>query len=789
MQSKLVVALTQVAILIAMVTVVRNPPRIDKPDVGPSSAEHEAEQAVLRARFREIPGRLARELFQPPSSSRIVGLRLSHSQSDSNVFPQPDGPVDTVSVKPLEDIGCGCCTFPVICESFDRDEFQLIASLAGLKTVAVSSTHITDECPLMLRSQTQLESLDLSNNPLLTDNVIASIKQLRNLRSLDLSDTAVTGRGLAQLAKLPHLKRLVLAGTRITDAALNELGQLQQLEELDLSRTRIQGFGFARMGSLRNLEKLRLVEADVTSQGLSHLYRMPALRHLDLRGSQLTNERIDVLGACTQLEEIDFNSTAIGDRTLMSLRPLTNLQRLRAYASAITDEGLKSLRGMRQLELLDMTHSRVLGHGLQYLANCAKLQQLHTGHPDGTPILVDAETAQVLNSLSELHRLDIELVANSAGEVPSLRLGQLARLRRLVITCPSHTGSIELTDLPALTELTIRGRLRPADGYYGANRPLPRPLPQIASIRLTRIGPDQVRLQSDGLGPLTRSVLTMSLVVPQDLVVTEISNLSQLRLTGRIVEATQQAFRQTPLRTLLSMDCAADTSPESALALLDQFFGQSFPEDGGYGPELRLRIPKWTDSWSHALAQTQSNIKRLRLETRTFVESAALNLGGLQQLERIALAETQSSLVHVTNLAPSTEAFSLERCALGLLVIENGFAPLRCRELTRFEKLIVISPNRPGPWLSLFRTGTNDPHPNDPHVYAPADVELKDIGNARIISLDYGVGIRNVAIDGPIADLEQILYIPRSTQTLSYNRQPWPHEWEAGGDWHRKHSR
>ena len=138
-------------------------------------------QAEIRERFHEIPKRLTAEKFPPPSHSLIVGFELLDSRRDPPTLAKPDGPADTVKVKPEEDIGCGCCLFPVVCESFDDDDFQLIAKLTGLKHVAVSKTHVTNDGPLLLRSQAQLESLDLSGNPLLTDEIVDRIRHLKTL--------------------------------------------------------------------------------------------------------------------------------------------------------------------------------------------------------------------------------------------------------------------------------------------------------------------------------------------------------------------------------------------------------------------------------------------------------------------------------------------------------------------------------------------------------------------------------------------------------------------------------
>lgn len=483
-------------------------------------------QAELRERFKAIPERLKREMFEPPNGSLIVGIQLLDSElhlppekrGRNPIVAKLDGPFDIVSVKPLEDIGCGCCTNDVICESFGEADFRLLSMLTGVRKLEVSNTHITDKCPLMLRSHDQLEVLDLSKNPLLTDRVIDRLRHLQTLRSIDLSDTAIKGEGLSKLAAMPHLERLVLAGTQVTDDALWELSSLKRLKELDLSRTPITGSGFARLDSLPALEVLNLAESQLTSDGLARLPVMPALRVLRMFETKLTDRRINVLSQCSQLEEVNFYSTSVGDATFASLAPLVNLKSVQAYGTLVTDAGLQSLRGKRQLQYLDVSHTQVQGPGLRHLADCLELQSLNATRDMNSPALVDAETAETLGGLSKLVALDVHLAPTESSPIPSLHLSNLPLLRRLTISCPAKTGTIELTGLPSLTHLRIRGVLKPVDGYLRDDTPLPRPLPQIEAIRLVGVGPSETQLRATlhSNTSFRYTVLDASFVVPKN---------------------------------------------------------------------------------------------------------------------------------------------------------------------------------------------------------------------------------------------------------------------------------
>src|SRR5262249_43081667 len=81
-----------------------------------------------------------------------------------------------------------------------------------------------------------------------TDTLMKDVKELKSLRELGLSRTAVTGEGLKELKELKHLQRLNLFGTKVTDAGLKELKEFRHLQWLQL--------GFVTDGELRTLREI-----------------------------------------------------------------------------------------------------------------------------------------------------------------------------------------------------------------------------------------------------------------------------------------------------------------------------------------------------------------------------------------------------------------------------------------------------------------------------------------------------------------------------------------------------
>src|SRR5207248_7594220 len=72
-----------------------------------------------------------------------------------------------------------------------------------------------------------------------TDDGLAHLKGLTNLRSLNLYSTDIRGSGLVRLQGLPRLAELNLGATNISDAELTHLKPFRNLKVLRLSNVNI----------------------------------------------------------------------------------------------------------------------------------------------------------------------------------------------------------------------------------------------------------------------------------------------------------------------------------------------------------------------------------------------------------------------------------------------------------------------------------------------------------------------------------------------------------------------
>lgn len=106
-----------------------------------------------------------------------------------------------------------------------------IGELKHLRTLALIGSGVTDVELAGLKKLSRLESLDLSQNPRVTDKGMATVKLLERLEFLYLAETEITDKGLFELKPLDGLRTLNVTATKVTSAGaerfVNEMPNLR----------------------------------------------------------------------------------------------------------------------------------------------------------------------------------------------------------------------------------------------------------------------------------------------------------------------------------------------------------------------------------------------------------------------------------------------------------------------------------------------------------------------------------------------------------------------------------
>ena len=126
------------------------------------------------------------------------------------------------------------------------------------------------------------------------------------------------------------LETLTLSGQEITDDEISRLATLKELWSLSLTETQVTGRTFSSLPTLAH------VEWDARDDSLSHLAACPKLQTLHLRGQAVTNKAAQHLRDTESLQVLEISATRLTKTGLVKLKDHPSLQHV--ILSGYTDD-------------------------------------------------------------------------------------------------------------------------------------------------------------------------------------------------------------------------------------------------------------------------------------------------------------------------------------------------------------------------------------------------------------------------------------------------------------------
>jgi len=189
----------------------------------------------------------------------------------------------------------------------------LPVSLSAVNSLRIMDCTQIQNLPGLLTNLPNLQRLELINLPL--TELPAPILDLRQLRSLNLSQTGLTPVNLSSLGSLPNLQTLILNDMNVSTfewsardmTRITASGALQALT-IQTSRATFGAGVFAVLGSLPNLMTLALSDNEIilSDADVTDLGALRQLRSLDLSGNPLG--QMPNLSNLQLLEEVDLSN-------------------------------------------------------------------------------------------------------------------------------------------------------------------------------------------------------------------------------------------------------------------------------------------------------------------------------------------------------------------------------------------------------------------------------------------------------------------------------------------------
>lgn len=356
-----------------------------------------------------------------------------------------------------------------------------VARLKKCRLLSLTDTHVTEDSLARIAGMASLRKLDLNYYRVRPEISRKGLSALTNSETLDdifLSNISLADSDFEALKKLRRLKHLSLRSMSVTDEIVPHLTSCANLRTLSLSQTQLTSKGVAR---LRTEMPQCDIESDISDDQITAAmgsadHDIRFTKWVIGRGGKLTSTQTDAsitIENVTRIKRgvsIDFSGLPdVTDADLKKLaalwprhRPAFNLNLER---TAVTDTGVASLRGL-PIHYLNLNHTRVTNAALESVSQNARLTRL---------TLIDTRvTGAGLSHLSHhenLSELDLEELEIGDGNLVHLRNLPLRRLA-LRESSVSDDGLRDILNIKSLRVLELSDPIT-SDGVADVVEALP----------------------------------------------------------------------------------------------------------------------------------------------------------------------------------------------------------------------------------------------------------------------------------------------------------------------------
>ena len=337
---------------------------------------------------------------------------------------------------------------------------QRTIELGGKVTLLVKGKPIEVVRPSQIPKEPFLvNKIHLSGSVAEIDAAIRFVGELKDLRLLDVSQTAVGQLGLQSVGKAKSLEILFMSTTTVGDDEVKHLTELTNLTTLFANQTRITDAAAVQLAKLPKLNTVHLSETRLTDQGIATLAALP-LRNVAFSGNPITDRGVEALRACTNIAVLRLSNTKVGDDGVVAMRLLTKLQILDLNGTQVTDACLDALASYSSLKSLDLRTTAISEAGFQRLKKSLPGCDIRWSAREA-PQPPAPEIASAAQDYQATLRAEIEpLLRDSAFE----KIDALADdLRKSQARLP--TGALKLTQLYVVLSRVPNGAV---DGQWEA---------------------------------------------------------------------------------------------------------------------------------------------------------------------------------------------------------------------------------------------------------------------------------------------------------------------------------
>ncbi len=243
-------------------------------------------------------------------------------------------------------------------EMADNNGFRNLKDLTIRYNKSLTDSTIKQFC------KAPIETLHLSGDSFSNDGLMELLKSLKNLKSLNLSYTKLSDKGLSVISG-ENLKNLVIYKNQITDKALFYISKFSNLSCLSIDEKSLSDKGLFYISKLSKLSYLSIEGANLTdkgyvylsNKGYVHFSKLHQLKELRVKDS-ITDEAFSYMKDIP-LEKVYLYDLEMTKPLLTSISGVKSLKTLELSKCSFSYSVLSALSGTKLLKKLILTNCTI----------------------------------------------------------------------------------------------------------------------------------------------------------------------------------------------------------------------------------------------------------------------------------------------------------------------------------------------------------------------------------------------------------------------------------------------
>lgn len=346
-----------------------------------TAEENSQKVAASGSLITELPAEIPEEILEDGEPLSMMQPKLSRVQrvTDSTLFFQNRtiaGQVESLITnnQRLKSLTLSHCRF-------NKDLLAKLPSSVEYLNLSASSLVASDYDALA--RNTGVKILILRFNAV-TGNDLRTLSTMKDLESLDLTNTHIDSEALRTLSSYKKLKYLTLADNdSIDDKAMRILTSMPQLAWLDISHTKVTAKGIEALSGMPNLNKLNAKALMLEDKHMNALKNFKHLRTIRLNENLITSEALRIMPAFETMRELDLTDNKLDDDVVPFILRFKNLASLHVSRTLITRNGFLKLAKLPNLKEM---HAKRNGlneaDAREFLNRCPSCRTVYYTHND-----------------------------------------------------------------------------------------------------------------------------------------------------------------------------------------------------------------------------------------------------------------------------------------------------------------------------------------------------------------------------------------------------------------------